>query len=285
MWQCRRAEDNPVPCTTASWLGSVTPSFFFPICLVMLMAAVAVNRLTNKIYAANSGSNTVTIIDGSANSTSTLSVGYAPEALSLNPVTNKVYVANRCGADALCGSNQNRFQSRTCRGKPCGRLSCGTRYLAVSLGYFRLENTTFPPPGSDPSGYLPCMGVLRNVVWCFEPDRPAKGDPHQNRIVSLSAPGFDSWRILNENSKQQLTLLAARFGLAETNNFNPMHRHRGDVHLGSYRSGAQPGPASSLHRYNLESADPGWHMDGQLQFDLSARAQHGATGRHHRLEQ
>src|ERR1022692_575716 len=119
------------------------------------------------------------------------------------------------------------------------------------------------------------MGVLRNVVWCFEPDRPTKGHPHQSRIVSRSAPGFDSWRKLNENSKQQLTLLAARFGLAETNNFNPMHRHRGDVHLGSYRSGAQPGPASSLHRYNLESADPGWHMDGQLQFDLSARAQHG----------
>jgi hypothetical protein len=145
-----------VPCTTASWLGSVTPSFFFPICLVMLMAAVAVNRLTNKIYAANSGSNTVTIIDGLANSTSALSVEYAP-------VTNKIYVANRCGTDALCGSNQNRFQSRTCRGKPCGRLSCGTRYLAVSLGYFRLENTTFPLPAVTRRGISlawACCGTL-----------------------------------------------------------------------------------------------------------------------------
>ena len=152
-----------MPCTTASWLGSVTPSFFFPICLVMLMAAVAVNRLTNKIYAANSGSNTVTIIDGLANSTSALSVGYAPEVLSLNPVTNKIYVANRCGTDALCGSNQNRFQSRTCRGKPCGRLSCGTRYLAVSLGYFRLENTTFPLPAVTRRGISlawACCGTL-----------------------------------------------------------------------------------------------------------------------------
>ena len=172
-----------MPCTTASWLGSVTPSFFFPICLVMLMAAVAVNRLTNKIYAANSGSNTVTIIDGSANSTSTLSVGYAPEALSLNPVTNKVYVANRCGADALCGSNQNRFQSRICWGKPCCRLSCGARYLAVSLGYFRLVNTTFTLPDSDPSGYFFDMGVLRNVVWCFEPDRSARCHPNATRVV------------------------------------------------------------------------------------------------------
>jgi YVTN family beta-propeller protein len=171
-----------VPCTTASWLGSVTPSFFFPICLVMLMAAVAVNRLTNKIYAANSGSNTVTIIDGSANSTSTFSVGSAPEALSLNPVTNKVYVANRCGTDALW-SNQNRFQSQVCRGKPCGRVSCRVRYLAVSLGYFRLVDTTFPLPGSDPSGYFYCMGVLRNVVWCFEPDRPAKCHPNATRVA------------------------------------------------------------------------------------------------------
>src|ERR1035437_5980040 len=108
---------------------------------------------------------------------------------------------------------------------------------------------------------------------------------HQSRIGSLSTPGFDSWRILNENSKQQLTRMAARLGLAETSNFNPMHRHRGYVHLGSSRSGAQPGPASGLYRYNLESADPGWHMDGQLQFDLSARAQHGAARSDHRLRQ
>jgi YVTN family beta-propeller protein len=37
--------------------------------------AVAVNAVTNKIYVANEGSNNVTVIDGTTNTTTTVSAG------------------------------------------------------------------------------------------------------------------------------------------------------------------------------------------------------------------
>ena len=65
--------------------------------------AVAVNPVTNKIYVANRGQNTVTVIDGATNTTRTVIVGIQPVALAVNPVTNKVYVANS-GSNFLPGS-------------------------------------------------------------------------------------------------------------------------------------------------------------------------------------
>jgi len=56
--------------------------------------AVEVNPKTNKVYAVNSSDGTVTVIDESANSTTTLRVGSEPMAITVNPVTNKIYVGN-----------------------------------------------------------------------------------------------------------------------------------------------------------------------------------------------
>src|SRR6266404_4212439 len=56
--------------------------------------AVAVNPKTNKVYAVNSSDGTVTVMDGSAKSTTTVKVGSEPVAITVNPVTNKIYVAN-----------------------------------------------------------------------------------------------------------------------------------------------------------------------------------------------
>jgi YVTN family beta-propeller protein len=53
-----------------------------------------VNEVTNKIYVANSGTDTVTVIDGATNSISTLSAGSQPWNVAVNPVTNEIYVAN-----------------------------------------------------------------------------------------------------------------------------------------------------------------------------------------------
>ena len=52
---------------------------------------LAVNWVTNKIYATNSEDNTVTVIDGATNSTTTLNVVGKPSAVALNSVTNKIY--------------------------------------------------------------------------------------------------------------------------------------------------------------------------------------------------
>ncbi|HEY6429961.1 MAG TPA: hypothetical protein VIX84_22250, partial [Acidimicrobiales bacterium] len=57
--------------------------------------AVAVNSATDKIYVANGGSGSVTVINGATDTVSaTLTVGTAPVAVAVNTVTDKIYVAN-----------------------------------------------------------------------------------------------------------------------------------------------------------------------------------------------
>jgi YVTN family beta-propeller protein len=58
---------------------------------------IALNPVTNKIYVANyhdQFGDTVTVIDGSTDSTSTVTTGEGPDALAVNSVTNLIYVAN-----------------------------------------------------------------------------------------------------------------------------------------------------------------------------------------------
>ncbi len=56
--------------------------------------AIAVNAVTAKIYVANFGDNTATVIDGSTNTTTTVPTGPFPDAIAVNPVSNKIYVPN-----------------------------------------------------------------------------------------------------------------------------------------------------------------------------------------------
>ena len=56
--------------------------------------SVAVNPVSNQIYVANGGSNTVTVIDGATNATTTVAAGTVPRSVAVNPVTNQIYVAN-----------------------------------------------------------------------------------------------------------------------------------------------------------------------------------------------
>jgi len=60
--------------------------------------AEGANPATDKIYVANYGLNTVTVINGADNTTATVNVGTGPRSVAVNPVTNKIYVA--CNDDA-----------------------------------------------------------------------------------------------------------------------------------------------------------------------------------------
>lgn len=58
---------------------------------------VAVDATTNRIYVANSGSNSITVIEGNTNSVVTTITdpnAVAPVAVAVNPATNTIYVAN-----------------------------------------------------------------------------------------------------------------------------------------------------------------------------------------------
>jgi YVTN family beta-propeller protein len=57
---------------------------------------IEVNPTTNKIYVANSGSNTVSIIDNNSGNLTNRNVGIVPGQIAVNPTTNKIYVAPLC---------------------------------------------------------------------------------------------------------------------------------------------------------------------------------------------
>jgi YVTN family beta-propeller protein len=57
--------------------------------------AIAANHLTGRVYVANAGSGTVTVLDGRSNSVvTTVNVGARPYVLAVNDATNKIYVSN-----------------------------------------------------------------------------------------------------------------------------------------------------------------------------------------------
>ena len=78
------------------WLGTISTQAEMPAATGTLISphAVVVNPKTNKVYAVNSSDGTVTMRNGSANSTSTVRVGSQPIAIAVNPVTNRIYVGN-----------------------------------------------------------------------------------------------------------------------------------------------------------------------------------------------
>jgi YVTN family beta-propeller protein len=57
--------------------------------------AVAVNPVTNKVYVANSDSDTVTVVNAETGATATIAVGDRPFWVAVNVDSNTVYVANR----------------------------------------------------------------------------------------------------------------------------------------------------------------------------------------------
>jgi len=60
--------------------------------------AMAVNEATNRVYVANAGGETVSVIHGESNAvTASVKVGPRPYALAANPATNKIYVSMAFG--------------------------------------------------------------------------------------------------------------------------------------------------------------------------------------------
>jgi YVTN family beta-propeller protein len=57
--------------------------------------AIAVNPVTNRIYVANAGSGTISVLDGQSDSmVATVSVGALPYVVAVSEATNRIYVSN-----------------------------------------------------------------------------------------------------------------------------------------------------------------------------------------------
>lgn len=78
--------------------AAATPAQAFPHIFVPPIPiechCVAVNPVTNKIYALNNSRSILTVVDGATGVTSTLATEYGLSAVAVNPVTNRVYVLN-----------------------------------------------------------------------------------------------------------------------------------------------------------------------------------------------
>lgn len=62
--------------------------------LLLLQLTLEFNPINNNIYAANTGSNTVTVIDSNNNVMDNIVVGNNPRDTEFSPANNKIYVAN-----------------------------------------------------------------------------------------------------------------------------------------------------------------------------------------------
>ncbi len=78
------------------WLGTISTQAEMPAASGAEISphAVVVNPKTNKVYAVNSRDGTITVVDESGNSATTVRVGSEPMAIAVNPATNKIYVGN-----------------------------------------------------------------------------------------------------------------------------------------------------------------------------------------------
>ena len=88
--------------------------------------AVAVNPTSERVYVANEGSNTVSVVDATTDQLiATIPVGRLPSSVAINPMTNRIYVAS-LGANSLSviDGARNRASSpytEACSGCPVAR--------------------------------------------------------------------------------------------------------------------------------------------------------------------
>lgn len=84
---------------------------------------IQINQATNKIYVANSGSNTVSVIDGNSGTLKTIQVGLDP--LSIAICGNKIYVTNGGGSNTVSvidSDNDSKIKDITLGSQSWGRL-------------------------------------------------------------------------------------------------------------------------------------------------------------------
>jgi len=88
----RFAQDSTHPVTTLDVYASAwQPPIIIPV--GTNPQAIAVNPNTGKVYVANAGSGTVSVLSGSS-VTATITVGSNPQDIAVNPSTNYIYTAN-----------------------------------------------------------------------------------------------------------------------------------------------------------------------------------------------
>src|SRR5260370_42470099 len=88
----------------------------------VLLWDIALNPVTNKIYAGNAGSSNLTVIDGATNATVTVNTGAIPCAIAVESEANGVYAVNYASdsATGIDGANSAVLETVRAVARPQG---------------------------------------------------------------------------------------------------------------------------------------------------------------------
>ena len=197
--------------------------------------AVAVNPVTNKVYISNTGSGTVTVLDGITGDTSTVNVGGVPDAIAVNPVTNKIYVtnANNLGVAVIDGAS-NAF---TILAIPAGDVS---RAIAVNP----VTNKIYVVNTNSNGNVMVIDGATNNTVIVTDPNA---NNPYAVAINSLTNKIYVANRssnnltVLDGASNATTTVAAGTGPLAVT--VNPQTNK---IYVSDFNSTGAPGAVTVI---------------------------------------
>ncbi len=148
--------------------------------------ALAINEATNRIYVANNGSASVSVIDGGSDAViATVNVGSLPYVLAVNPVTNKIFVSNTFSdVITLIDGNTNAI-TKIKAGSADSIVVDAKRDRAYLIGW---ESTNLTVLDSKPSlvGKIPTRGMhVWEPSWMLQQARFTQPKP-ETRSCSLS---------------------------------------------------------------------------------------------------
>ena len=134
------------------------------------------------------GSNNVTVIDGSTNSTTTVAAGTQPQAVAVNPVTNRIYAANWGSANVTAITEQptteNDIMTRIISHSgdqsssltPSFTLTSGTLYpTAIAAVYYQADTWQgqWQKYLSSGTNWTPALTPGEHILYAFAVDSQA----------------------------------------------------------------------------------------------------------------
>jgi len=126
-----------------------------------------VNPSSNRVYVANSGDNTVTVIDGLTNLTTTVPVDSNPVAITVNPMTDKVYVANRGSNDVTVIDGASLDTTLAPTAEPPQAIAVNSRtnkvYVVGDRNAFEIDGATLETR-MMPVGLYPCAVAVNSLT-------------------------------------------------------------------------------------------------------------------------
>jgi YVTN family beta-propeller protein len=170
-------------------------------------ARADVNLYTNKIYVANSMSNSVTVIDGNDNTTATVAAGIFPNDIAVNQLTNKIYVANYFGASVTVIDGNDNSTVTIPVGSGPGKIAVNpltnkiyvtnesSREVTIINGADNSTSAIFI--GAQP-GHL-ALDLIRNKIYFTVPSTSfvCVLDGHTNSLTNVPGVAFPAAMALN----------------------------------------------------------------------------------------